>query len=319
MPVGPEGLVGTGKLSVSSVDTVAVSGYPTGYNSLTYSTCNSNGVAQSTFSSSGNVCFTATGLNSSTAYDVEVVPYQSAWSTGMSIPTPVSTTSITTDGSGNVALTSIYSPAASGQYDVIVKPVAETDGTYDAQDLLITNVVTTPGPSIFVLYEYDIAVTNVISYKTIIGQGYLGNVTVTTENLGTNAATFNLTVYANAIYITSQNVTLSSGNSANVNFTWNTTGLAYGNYTISAYAWPVPDETNISNNNCTGGSVYVGIPGDVEGLGRVDMGDIVTILLAFGSTPGKPNWNPNCDIDNNGRVDMGDVVTALLHFGQHYP
>jgi hypothetical protein len=319
MPVGPEGLVGTGKLSVSSVDTVAVSGYPTGYNSLTYSTCNSNGVSQSTFNSGDDVCFTATGLSPSTAYNVEVIPYNSAWSTGMSIPTPVSTTSITTDGSGNIALTSIYSPAASGQYDVIVKPANETDGTYDAQDVLITNVVTSPGPGIFVLYEYDVAVTNVISYKTIIGQGYVGNVTVTTENLGTNAVTFNLTVYANATYIASQNVTLLSGNSANVNFLWNTTGFAYGNYTLSAYAWPVPGETNISNNNYTGGSVYVGIPGDVEGIGKVNMGNVVDILRAFGSTVGRPNYNPNCDIENNGKVDMGDVVIALRNFGQQIP
>jgi len=46
---------------------------------------------------------------------------------------------------------------------------------------------------------------------------------------------------------------------------------------------------------------------------------IVSILYAFGSTPGKPNWNPNCDIDGDGRVDMGDVVIALLNFGQQLP
>jgi DMSO/TMAO reductase YedYZ molybdopterin-dependent catalytic subunit len=319
MPVGPEGLVGTGKLSVSSVDTVAVSGYPTGYNSLTCRTCNSNGVAQSTFNSGDNVSFTATGLSPSTAYNVEVVPY-AAWSTGMSIPTPLSTTSITTDGSGNVAPTSIYSPAAVGQYDVIVKPVAETDGTYDAQDLLITNVVATPGPGLNVLSEYAIAVTKVTSYKTVIGQGYAGNVTVTIENLGITTETFNVTVYANATYITSQNVTLfSSGNPVNFTFTWDTTGFAYGNYTVSAYAWPAPGETNTANHNCTGGNAVVTIPGDVNGNYMVNMGDVVDILKAFGSTIGMPNYNANCDIKGNGKIDMGDVVIALTHFGQHYP
>ena len=70
---------------------------------------------------------------------------------------------------------------------------------------------------------------------------------------------------------------------------------------------------------CTSGSVYLGILGDVEGIGKVNMGNVVTILLAFGSNPRKPNWNPNCDIENNGRIDMGDVVIALIYFGQHYP
>jgi hypothetical protein len=254
---------------------------------------------------------------------VEVVPYNSAWSTGVSIPTPLSTTSITTDGSGNVALTSIYSPAVAGQYDIIVKPVAETDGTYDAQDLLITNVVATPGPGLNVLSEYEIAVIKVASYKTVIGQGYGGNITVTTENLGTAAETFNVTVYANASYVTSQNVTIfSSGTSANVTFTWNTTSFAYGNYTISAYAWPVPGETNTTNNNCTGGWVIVSIIGDITGPngwpdGTVNMRDIAMVARAFGSTPSSSNWNPNADLNNDGIVNMKDIALAARHFGMH--
>jgi Ca2+-binding EF-hand superfamily protein len=63
----------------------------------------------------------------------------------------------------------------------------------------------------------------------------------------------------------------------------------------------------------------IGIPGDVDGNGKVDMGDIVSILLALGSTPGKPNWNPNCDVDNNGIIDKSDLMIALNNFGQHYP
>jgi hypothetical protein len=59
--------------------------------------------------------------------------------------------------------------------------------------------------------------------------------------------------------------------------------------------------------------------GDVDGNFQVDMGDVVSLCKAFGSTPGKTNWNPNCDIDDNGRVDMGDLIVAAKHFGQHYP
>jgi hypothetical protein len=61
---------------------------------------------------------------------------------------------------------------------------------------------------------------------------------------------------------------------------------------------------------------YTPIPGDVNGDGKVDMGDVVSILKAFGSTPGTPRWNPNCDIEGNGKIGMGDVVIALRNFGK---
>jgi len=168
----------------------------------------------------------------------------------------------------------------------------------------------------------DIALTNVSSYKTVIGQGEGGNITVTTENLGTTPETFNVTAYANSSYVASANVTLSGGNSANVTLVWNTTGFAYGNYTISAYAWPVPGETNTANNNCTGGWVIVSIIGDITGPngwpdGQVNMRDIAIVARAFGSSPGSSNWNPNADLNNDGKVDMKDIALVARHFGLH--
>ena len=178
------------------------------------------------------------------------------------------------------------------------------------------------------VHVHDVAISNLNSSKRVVGQGEGLNVTVTAADLGDLPETFNVTVYASLFiasqnvtlsFASSQNVTLSSGNSLNITFVLNTASYPYGNYTISAYAWPVPGETNLSNNNCTGGNVILTIPGDVDGNGRVDMGDLISLSTAFGSTPGQPNWNPNCDIDGSGRVDMGDVVIALRNFGQHYP
>jgi hypothetical protein len=167
-------------------------------------------------------------------------------------------------------------------------------------------------------YGQGVSVIGVSCSKTVVGQDYSLNVTVTAAGLGSYPETFNVTAYANTISIASQNVTLPSGSSTDITFVWNTTGFAYDNYTISACAWPVLGGTNTSNSNFTGGNVVVTIPGDVDGNGIVNMGDIVSILLAFGSTLRQPNYNPNCDIECNGKVDMGDVVIALLHFGQHY-
>jgi hypothetical protein len=155
--------------------------------------------------------------------------------------------------------------------------------------------------------------------KTVVGQGYGLAISVTTANQGDLTETFNLTIYANTSEIGELTLTLSNGSSTTVTFVWNTDGFAYGNYTISAYALPTSGETNTANNNLTGGPVTVTIPGDVDGSGRVDMNDIISICKAFGSTVGQPNYNPNCDIENTGKVDMSDVVIALRNFGQHFP
>jgi len=165
---------------------------------------------------------------------------------------------------------------------------------------------------------HDVAVTMVALSKTIVGKGYSANVSVTIANVGESTETFNVTAYADTTSIDETQVTLTKGNSTTITFTWDTTGFANGTYIITAYA-ALLDDMNPANNNCTGGNVVVTIPGDVDGSGRVDMGDIVGILYAFGSAPGKPNWNPNCDILNSGRVDMGDIVIACANFGQHYP
>jgi hypothetical protein len=165
----------------------------------------------------------------------------------------------------------------------------------------------------------DIAVTGVASAKTVIGQGYTATVKVNVTNLWSSAEIFNLTLYANTTEIQTQTVILAPGDFLTVPFTWNTTGFAKGNYTLSAYAWPVLGEANVTNNHHTGNGVTVSIPGDVDGNLKVDMGDIVALTKAFGSQTGQPKYLPNLDIDDNGKIDMGDIITAAKNFGQHYP
>jgi hypothetical protein len=154
-----------------------------------------------------------------------------------------------------------------------------------------------------------------VSAKTVIGKGFSDNVTVQVADNGDYAETFNVTLYANSTVIGTQQVSLNAKDQTTMTFTWDTTGFAYGNYTISAYVWPVPGENSTANNNFTGGVVTVTIPGDVDGTGRVNMGDIVSLCRAFASTIGMPNYVANCDIENNGKIDMGDVVIALRNFG----
>jgi uncharacterized protein (DUF2141 family) len=169
------------------------------------------------------------------------------------------------------------------------------------------------------LVVHDLAVTGIVPSKTVVGRGYSLNITVTAADLGNIPEIFNVSVYANTTPIASDEVTLQRGNSVQITFTWNITALAYGNYTISAYAWPVQNETNTGSNNMTGGIVCVSIPGDINGDGTVNKFDAIILGNAFGATPASPNWNPNADINGDGTVDIYDAIILASHYGQSIP
>jgi len=166
---------------------------------------------------------------------------------------------------------------------------------------------------------HDVAITNVAPFKTIVGQGYSLNINVTVENQGDYTETFNVTAYANTTTIETKEVTLTSGNSTTITFTWNTTGFAKGNYTISAYAWHVLGETDTTDNNYTDGWVMVAMVGDVNGDAKVDMIDIWLVARAYGRNLGDPEYEPNLDIDCNGKIDMIDLLIAAKNYGKTDP
>jgi len=172
---------------------------------------------------------------------------------------------------------------------------------------------------------HDVAVVGVTSLKTVVGQGLSDNITVTLANEGTYTETFNVTAYANGTIIgMPEPVALMSGDSACVTFVWIAPSFEKGNYIISAYAWPVPDETDTADNNHTGGWVLVARVGDLNGDGKCDGRDIIIVARAFGSYgpdyyyPGSPatlGWNPDADINNDGKVDGRDLILVARHFG----
>jgi hypothetical protein len=166
---------------------------------------------------------------------------------------------------------------------------------------------------------HDVAITGVASAKALVGQGYDLNITVRAADSGDYTETFSVAGYANTTHIASQNVTLSSGNSADVGLTWNTTGFAFGNYTLSARGSPIIGQLNTTNDNFTGGSITVSIPGDLNGDFKVSLADLAILAQAYGSKLGDSNWNPNADIDSNGIVGLSDLVALAQHYGQHHP
>jgi hypothetical protein len=106
--------------------------------------------------------------------------------------------------------------------------------------------------------------------------------------------------------------------SAIITFTWSTLGFSKGNYTISAVADTVPGETDTEDNAFVDGWVCVGIPGDVNSDGIVDVFDAVLLAGAAGANPTSPNWNPNADINNDLIIDVFDAVILAGHAGEHY-
>jgi len=163
---------------------------------------------------------------------------------------------------------------------------------------------------------HDIAVSSINVSKTIVGRGYDCNITVTVINLGDFQETFNVTVYAGAITLQNQTLTLENGTSTNFTVVWNTAAFAYGNYTISAFAWPVLNETNIANNNFTAGVIRLCIPGDINGDGSVDIYDAILLAGAYYSKPGNLNWNSNADINGDNIVDIYDAIIVAKYYGQ---
>ncbi len=56
-------------------------------------------------------------------------------------------------------------------------------------------------------------------------------------------------------------------------------------------------------------------PADLNYDRIVDIFDIVTIAVPFGSVPGDPTWNPKADINKDGIVDIFDLAYVALNFG----
>lgn len=164
---------------------------------------------------------------------------------------------------------------------------------------------------------HDIQTQNLTSLKGAVGQGYLNNFTVTVRNHGDFQETFNVSVRANATELIRKEVTVPSGNSSSIILVWNSTGFPYGNFSISAYAWPVQNETNTSDNTLVDGRLIVGIPGDIKTDGVVNILDAIKLGNAFNARPGSSTWNPDADINGDGVVNILDAIVLGNHFLQH--
>lgn len=167
---------------------------------------------------------------------------------------------------------------------------------------------------------YDIATTSVATAKKVVGQGFPVQINVTVANQGDFTETFDVTVYTNETSVASQTVTLTSGSSTTITFTWNTTGFAKGNYTITAQATPILGETDTADNTYIHGNLLVTTPGDVNGDHTVDIFDIGYISAHWypGPPAGPLGYDLNADVNGDGAVDIFDIGIASAHWEQSW-
>jgi len=136
----------------------------------------------------------------------------------------------------------------------------------------------------------------------------------------TNTETTAMVVIASPtveVCVEKREILLNYGQTAEVTFTWNTTGLLMGNYTVWAYAEPILGETNIINNICVDGSVQVTVTGDINGDYKVNYWDLFLLARAYGSSSGDSNWNCLADFNSDGKVDYWDLFMLARNYGKN--
>jgi len=200
--------------------------------------------------------------------------------------------------SGATSATWTFVPSLEGSYKVYVKVTDNVGGQATSNNASVT-------VNSFVIH--DVAVTNVKTSKdgckpmSTVGNDSFVKVNVTVLNEGDFTETFDVTLYANSTVVGTQTVSgLAAGTQAVLTCTWDVGGLAHGDYVISAYAVPVSEETNTTDNTYTDGVIRVVIPGDINGDGSVDIFDAILLARAHNSVPTRPNWSPNADINGDG-------------------
>jgi hypothetical protein len=113
-----------------------------------------------------------------------------------------------------------------------------------------------------------IVVTSVMPSETVVVEGDTLDINVTVANLGTFAETFNVTLYGELLWGWEEEndtfplyvftgVTLTPGSTRTLTVSVTLPFFPLSTYVLKAHAWPLPGETQVSDNTCLGGFVRV--------------------------------------------------------------
>ncbi len=76
------------------------------------------------------------------------------------------------------------------------------------------------------------------------------------------------------------------------------------------------DRTLTSDSELTAEEFQEVLEGDVTQDGLVDIFDLVTIVIAYGSTPSIISWDARCDLNGDNVIDVFDLAIVAANFGK---
>lgn len=162
-----------------------------------------------------------------------------------------------------------------------------------------------------------VAVLSVKPEMNTVYQGWKINITVVVQNQGPIPIGFELDTYYDTNIIGTQSISsLPSFTNATLVFNWDTTTAPYcHNYTISARVSLAPGQTNSVNSTFVDGKVKVRILGDVNGDGKVNVLDLISVSIAFQTHPGDKNYNFYADLNRDKNINVLDMILVATHLG----
>jgi len=138
--------------------------------------------------------------------------------------------------------------------------------------------------TVFSITWCDVAVASVVPSATAVDVGDLVNVTVRAVNEGFEMESFDLRVYCNEIFVGELRVVdLAPSEEREFTFVWNTSGLAAGDYAVSANASVVLGEIDVDDNSLVDGVVTVGVPVAPQPAFAFPMVFLIVLLASVGA------------------------------------
>ena len=170
--------------------------------------------------------------------------------TNATVDVPTINHTFTTGGVFTVSLTVVD--------DAIAPPKVQSEFNTTYMPWVWYESLSTQTEPIGIAFAHDIAVTNVALSATRVTIGGTVSVSVTIRNDGNETENFDVTVYYGTHGNSTQQVaSLTAGSETTLTFSWDTTGVAEGDYQISARASTVEGEVDTQDNYRIDGTVTV--------------------------------------------------------------
>jgi len=171
------------------------------------------------------------------------------------------------DGNNATGVIATHNYTATGIYTVNLT-VTDKDGLKDTFTTDVSVILR------------DIAITGVTPSADTAQIGETVSINVTVRNNGSKKETFNVTVHYDDDIIATQSVTeLASGAAKSLTFSWDTSDVEAGMYTIKAVATILTGETNTADNTLTDGTVTIQTPPALDILPYAVAGGAAIIII----------------------------------------